>query len=63
MSYQRNASIITQTRDHARVEFILDYERKQVAVRIGGVSVGTFATITAAKLALNLVDVPAKVKQ
>jgi hypothetical protein len=57
MSYQTSPQIITRTQDHRRIEFVLDYERKQVAVRIGGVNAGTFPNITAAKAALNLVDV------
>jgi hypothetical protein len=60
--YQRNAPTITTTQDRRRVEFTLDYEHKQVAVRIGGVNAGTFPNIAAAKAALNLIDVPAAKK-
>jgi hypothetical protein len=60
VSYQTNPATITLTQSGQPVRIEPDYATKTVAVYIAGAYVGSWHCHTAAKQALNLVDVPAK---
>lgn len=60
MPFQQSPATKTITRDGQPVKWIVNYDAKSVSVYIGGVCRGTFICHTAAKQALDLIDVPAK---
>ena len=62
MGYQNGPATITVTRDGQPVTWIVSYEHKTVTVVLNGETLGTWGNRTAAKLALDLIDVPAPKK-
>jgi len=62
MGYQNGPATITVTRDGEPVVWIVDYVAKTVTVTLAGVTLGTWGNRTAAKTALDLIDVPAPKK-
>lgn len=60
MGYQNAPATITITKDGQPVTFVPDFTTKTVAAYIGKIWLGAFSSWTAAKQALDLIDVPAK---